>query len=294
MIGKMASPRLNGPRPTLDSRRDVARPDLVEVGLAGSVAASRYVAGVAMRCAVPRVPIRKAGDAAAVAVSELLHGEDFEVFENVADWSWGRCGSDRYLGWAPSSALADPGPAVDYRITARIAPVFAAPDIKAPVLMELPFGARVAGAAGDRFLAVFGSGFVHVRHLAALPHDPVAVARLFVGTPYLWGGRTGDGIDCSGLVQAALLACDIACPRDSDQQRDELGAAVAFADRSGGDLVFFPGHVGFLTADDRLLHANAHWMATVEEPLADVVARLVAAGVAEPVTAIRRVCLPPR
>ncbi len=289
MNGQLPSPRLNGPRPTLDLRRDVARPDLVEVGLAASVAAARYVAGVMMRCQVPRVAIRKAGDAATVAVSELLFGEDFEVFEIAGDWSWGRCGVDRYLGWVPSAILADPGPALEHRITARIAPVFAGADIKAPVLMELPFGARLAGTVGERFVAVTGGGFVHNRHITGLRADPVAVARLFLGTPYLWGGRTGDGIDCSGLVQAALLACGIAAPRDSDQQRDEIGMAVAFADRRPGDLVFFPGHVGLLTDGDRLLHANAHWMSTVEEPLSDVVARLLAAGVDTPVTGVRRI-----
>jgi cell wall-associated NlpC family hydrolase len=173
-------------------------------------------------------------------------------------------------------------------VTARVAPVFAAADIKAPVVLELPFGARVAGAAGERFFAC-AAGFIHNRHLAAAPATPIEVARLFTGAPYLWGGRTPLGVDCSGLVQAALAACGIAAPRDSDQQLGGLGVAADFEARDAGDLVFFPGHVGILATRDRLLHANAHWMATVEEPLADVIARLHAAGVAEPVTGVRRV-----
>ncbi|WP_426169540.1 NlpC/P60 family protein [Sandarakinorhabdus sp. DWP1-3-1] len=244
-----------------------------------------------MRCTAARVPVRAAPDDLATATSELLFGEDFEVFDCAGDWSWGRCGTDRYIGWVTTAALAEPVGTSDLRITARIAPVFATADIKAPVVMELPFGARIAGVAGERFLALVGGGFVHLRHVAALPRDPIAVARLFLGTPYLWGGRTGDGIDCSGLVQAALLACEVACPRDSDQQLAEVGDTVDPADRRRGDLVFFPGHVGLLTDGDRLLHANAHWMATVEEPLADVVGRLAASGVAVPVTGVKRVPL---
>jgi cell wall-associated NlpC family hydrolase len=82
------------------------------------------------------------------------------------------------------------------------------------------------------------------------------------------------GVDCSGLVQAVLAAGGVQTPRDSDQQLVALGAALAFNDRAAGDIVFFPGHVGILVAGDRLLHANAHWMAVVEEPLADVIARI--------------------
>lgn len=285
--------RLTGPRPPLDPRRQIARPDLVEIGLAGMVSAARYVEGIAMRCAAPRTAVRKAGEAGAIAVSELLFGENFEVFESVGagstGWCYGRCGVDRYVGWVLSAALVEPCGTPAARITARLAPLFSAPDIKAPVIAELPFGARLAGQAGERFLAVAGGGFIHNRHLAALPAEPLSVARVFAGTPYLWGGRTPAGVDCSGLVQAALLACGVSCPRDADQQRDELGATIAFGDRQAGDLLFFPGHVGFLTGRNLLFHANAHWMSTVEEPLVDVTARLHAAGVAEPVTGVRRI-----
>ncbi|MFZ4688413.1 MAG: C40 family peptidase [Polymorphobacter sp.] len=281
--------RLSGPRPALDPRRHIARPDLVDIALAGCVAAARYVEPQRLRCHTARTPMRKSGDAAAVAVSELLCGEDFDVFETVDGWAFGRSVGDNYTGWVAAAALDEAADLALQRITARCAPVFATADIKAPVLAELPFGARVAGVAGDRFLALASGGFVHLRHLAAVPADDLAVARLFSGAPYLWGGRTPAGVDCSGLVQAALAACAIGCPRDSDQQRDEVGQAVAFDDRAAGDLVFFPGHVGMLATRDRLFHANAHWMATVEEPLADVIARLAATGVAEPVTGVRRV-----
>jgi cell wall-associated NlpC family hydrolase len=280
--------RLTGPRPKLDPRAHVFRGDFADVALAGELAAHHYVEPVAMRCTAARTALRKAGDAGATAVSELLCGEDFDLFDISGDWAFGRSAADRYTGWVALAALDEPGPAPTHRISARVAPVFASADIKAPVLRELPFGARVAGDAGEKFLALAGGGFVHLRHIAPPPATPIEVARLFTGAPYLWGGRTPLGVDCSGLVQAALAATGTACPRDSDQQLAALGTAVAFAERAAGDLVFFPGHVGILATRDRLFHANAHWMATVEEPLDDVIARLLGSGIETPVTCVRR------
>jgi hypothetical protein len=279
--------RLRGPRPRLDPRAHVFRGDFADVALAGEVAAHHYVAPVAMRCAVPRTAVRKAGDAGATAVSELLFGEDFDLFDLAGDWGFGRTAADRYTGWVAMAALGAPGEAPTERISARVAPVFAAADIKAPVLMELPFGARVAGARGEKFLALAGGGFVHLRHVSRPPEDYIEVARLFIGAPYLWGGRTPLGVDCSGLVQAALAAGGVQAPRDSDQQLAALGTEVAFEARAAGDIVFFPGHVGILVPGDRLLHANAFWMAAVEEPLADVIARIGDGAV----TGVRRVAL---
>lgn len=279
---------LIAPRPRLDPRCDLARPDLVEIDLAGVIAAARYVAPLALRASVPQVMLRKAAAADSVAVSELLLGEDFDVFDAEGDWLFGRNPYDRYLGWVPAAAVAPRVGDAGQAITARSAPCFAQPDIKAPVTALLPFGARVTPTIEGKFAAVAG-GFVHLAHLAPLRSpDPLRVAQRFAGAPYVWGGRTPAGVDCSGLVQAALAACGVKAPRDSDQQLAALGSAIAFNDRAAGDLIFFPGHVGILSSRDRLFHANAHWMTTLDEPLADVIARLHAAGVAEPVSGVRR------
>lgn len=282
------SARLQGPRPKLDPRSHVFRGDFADVALAGQLSAHNYVAPLPLRCRTARTPIRKAGDAAATAVSELLFGEDFDLFDIQGEWGFGRSAADRYTGWVALAALAEPGPEPTHRISARLAPVFASADIKAAVLQEMTFGAKVTGTAGEKFLALDGGGFVHLRHIAPPPVTPIDVARLFTGAPYLWGGRTPLGVDCSGLVQAALAATGTACPRDSDQQLAALGSGVAFEGRAAGDLVFFPGHVGILASRDRLFHANAHWMSTLEEPLDDVIGRLVAAGVETPVTGVKR------
>jgi hypothetical protein len=265
--------RLAAPRQLLDPRSHIATAGCVDIALAGVVAAASYVAPATLACRVPRTAMRRAGDAAATAVSELLWGEAFDMFDSADGWGFGRSAHDRYTGWVRLTALGEPTGGAVQMVTARLAPVFAAADIKAPVTAELPFGARVAGVADGAFLALASGGCVHRRHLSPPPATPLAVAERFLGAPYLWGGRTPQGVDCSGLVQAALGACGIACPRDSDQQRMRLGQAVSYADRGRGDIICFPGHVGLLVDAETLLHANAHWMATVVEPLADVVAR---------------------
>ncbi|WP_439533249.1 C40 family peptidase [Polymorphobacter sp.] len=273
----LAAVRLQGPRPRLDPRNHVARPDLVDIALAGQVAAARYTAPQPMVCAWPQVPMRGAADVAASAVSELLHGEGFDLFDIVEDWGFGRSAYDRYTGWVPIAALAEPAsePALPHRITARSAPLFSAPDIKSAIDRLLPMGSHISAVPAGRFLALTGGGFIHAAHAAPLAGpDLLSVARRFLGAPYVWGGRSPHGVDCSGLVQASLGLCGVSAPRDSDQQRDGLGIAMPFEARAAGDLIFFPGHVGIIAPGDRLLHANAHWMTVCEEPLADVLGRL--------------------
>jgi cell wall-associated NlpC family hydrolase len=176
-------------------------------------------------------------------------------------------------------------------VTVPLALVFANADIKAPVVTALPIGARVAGQDEGSFLRV-EEGYIHQRHVAgldAIETDPVAVAERLIGSPYRWGGRGGDGIDCSGLVQRSLELAGIVAPRDSDMQRDQLGEALSEdVPLRRGDILFFPGHVGMMADSEHLLHANAYWMSTVIEPLADVVDRLKPAH-PQPIVARKRI-----
>lgn len=263
---------LKGPAQRFEPREWFAGPEHVELALAGDIASVRFVEPRSLVCTAPRVMLRAAADAEAPAVSELLLGETFEIVDTKAGFALGRCSQDRYIGWAPFDALALPAAAPKHRVTARQAPLFAAASIKAAVLADLPHGAQLSGELDGDFLALAGGGFVHRRHVEAPPASRFAAAALFMGAPYLWGGRTLAGVDCSGLVQAALAAEGIALRRDSDLQLEQ-GEPVKFAARAAGDLVFFPGHVGLLLENDLLCHANAHWMAVVTEPLADVIAR---------------------
>ena len=234
--------------------------------------------------------VRSAPSLAARAVSQLVRGERFALLDLAGGWAWGRCLHDDYVGYLPATALG-PLPDPTHIVTAPLALVFVQADIKAPVAARLPIGTLVEGRENGGFLAT-ADGFIHVRHVepaGAAGGDPVGVAERLIGWPYLWGGRGAGGVDCSGLVQRALGVAGIAAPRDSDQQRDSIGRALDDAEPlRRGDLVFFPGHVGMMVDGDRLIHATAHWMAVVVEPLADVVARL-APDHARPISARRRI-----
>lgn len=230
-------------------------------------------------CLAARAPLRASPSAEARAVSELLRGETFAVVDASGDWAWGFARADHYVGYVPLAALG-PVKAATHIVSAPAALAFAQADIKAPLVERLPMGARIAALSDEGAFIATDNGFIHRRHLApieAREGDPVAVAERLIGAPYLWGGRSGDGIDCSGLVQLALARAGIAAPRDTDQQQAALGEPLPEgAPPERGDLVFWPGHVGMMADGERLLHANAHWMMVTIEPLADVIARLPA------------------
>jgi cell wall-associated NlpC family hydrolase len=224
----------------------------------------------------------------------VLFGEPFRVLDRAGGFAFGQAGKDGYCGWLPETALG-PEETPTHWIAARASHLYPEPRVQARERMALPHGARVrvTGIAGN--WAETPAGFVPAAHLRAwgdwLP-DPVAAARLLLGTPYLWGGNSAAGIDCSGLVQGAFLAAGRAMPPDSDLQAG-VGHAVAEGEEAAGDLVCWKGHVALVTAPGRIIHATAHGMTTTEEALPAVIARIAAAG-GGPVTARRRPAgLPP-
>ena len=266
---------LDGPTRALDARVNAFRGDIADIALAGTLFAPHYASPLA-RVATSTTMIRTVPGHHAEASSQLLPGEGFAVLDLSGGWAWGYSAHDHYVGYVVADALGFPIEAI-HRIAVRQALVFASPSIKAPAIGTLPFAARIAGTAGDAFIET-AAGYVHKRHVApvdGLETDAVSVAELFLGMPYLWGGRGGDGVDCSGLVQIALAATGVAAPRDTDMQRESLGDKLPEEARlRRGDIVNFPGHVGLMVDENQLIHANAHWMKVVIEPLADVVARL--------------------
>ena len=280
---------LDGVSQNYDARVKAIRPDLADVALAGLYFAPHYAAAAERGVTAPSVFVRGSADAAATAITELLHGESFHMLDARGGWAWGYCGHDHYVGYVPQAALGEPIAATHE--TTGATPLFAAADIKSPILALYPAHARLTGTAEGDFLAT-ENGFVHARHVrpvAETESDWVAVAERHLGSPYIWGGRGGLGHDCSGLVQVALAACGIVAPRDTDQQAEAIGTLLDDnAQLRRGDIIFFPGHVGLMIDGQRLIHANAHWMAVTIEPLSDVIARL-ADKHERPVTARRRV-----
>lgn len=280
---------------TLDPRLTPARPDLAARHLEGAVSAERFVAGTPFRVVRPAAPVRGTPDPQAPLVTEALFGEGVTVYETTMEgWAWGQLDADSYVGWLPAEALAPAGPPPTHKVAALRTPVFPGPSIKLPPDDLLSLGCRLAvTGTHERFAVTAEGGFVFAGHLApldAFEDDFVAVAARFLGAAYLWGGRSSLGLDCSGLVQVALNACGLACPRDTDLQEKALGAEVAFsgagAELRRGDLLYWPGHVGIVEDEATLLHATAHFMSVVREPLATALARIAAAGT--PLRSVRR------
>lgn len=279
-----------------DPRLTPARPDLAAKHLDGQVAAARFVEGRAYEVVAGRAPVRKTPAADAEMLTEVLAGERVTVYELGEDgFAWGQLAADGYVGYVPTAALGPPGPPPTHRVTALRTHVLPAPSVRRPPLDWLPFGSRVAIVrTAGAFAVTAAGGFVPLAHLApveTLQTDPVAVAERFLGAPYLWGGKTVAGLDCSGLVQVALAACGIVCPRDTDMQEKALGRPLDTPIDLGalhrGDLVFWKGHMALVRDPATLLHANAHHMAVAIEPVADAVARIAASG-GGTITSVRR------
>jgi cell wall-associated NlpC family hydrolase len=278
-----------------DPRVTPTRADLAAKYLEGTVTAARYVEGRIFEVIEPQAPLRLEPRPDAALSTEALKGERVTIYDsNDEGWAWGQLTADNYVGWLPANALGVPGVAPTHKVTALRTLAFPGPSIKLPPLEALPLGARLAVARIEDRMAVLQSGaYVPAIHLAQVEQnesDFVAVAERFAGVPYLWGGKTALGLDCSGLVQVALTACGVPCPRDSDMQEAALGAPIAsdngYAGLKRGDLVYWKGHVGIMRDPESLLHANEFQMAVVAEPLSEAVVRIAGSGAN--ITGIRR------
>jgi cell wall-associated NlpC family hydrolase len=277
-----------------DPRLTPARPDLAAKYLQGKVEAERFVEGEAFEIADPLAPLRERPSTDAALLTQALKGERVTIYDhNGEGFAWGQLNSDGYVGWLPDRALAKPAATPTHKVTALRTFAFPGPSIKLPPAETLVLGAFVAVIREDGPFAVTREGWYlprqHLGHVDRFVEDFVAVAERFVGTPYLWGGKSGFGIDCSGLVQVALNAAGTGCPRDSDMQQDGLGRPLGleeFNQLRRGDLMFWKGHVAIVRDAGTIVHANAHHMATAIENTGDAIARIKAAG--SEITAVKR------
>jgi len=270
----------------LDPRFHAYRSDLAAAHLKGKVEAPRFDGGVRRQVVAPSACLRREPRHDAPLDTEALMGETLVLYDEDEGWAWVQLERDDYVGYVPYEALGMTLRAPTHRVTALRAFVFPGPDIKLPPIATLSLNAGLT-VTGERegFLELATGGMVHARQAAAWDQtadDFVAVAARFIGTPYLWGGRTAQGIDCSGLVQIALEAAGRSAPRNSDLQAEALGAPLKgefdAAKLARGDLVFWTGHVGIMVDERQFLHASAYHMETVIEPLADAVGRIAALG----------------
>jgi len=277
-----------------DKRTTPIRGDLADISLAGKLFAPHYAVPMLRTGIAPVTEIHAEPHATAMPVSALMHGEEFAVLDVAGDWAWGYCLHDNYLGYLRFAELGADFDAT-HIVSAPATLVVAAPSTKAPVVARYPMGAQLAcgePSACGTYLAC-ENGFVpaaHVSEIGDVAASPADLAERLVGTPYSWGGRSGDAIDCSGLVQLVFGLKGILAPRDADMQQAEFGEELPEdAALVRGDLVFFPGHVGIMADAEQIIHANGTAMAVSVESLADAAARFAEHD--QPIVARKRVAM---
>ncbi|MFS4581396.1 C40 family peptidase [Phaeobacter sp. C3_T13_0] len=277
-----------------DPRRTPANDRVIAAHLSQTSGDRSVVEGQPARIGVPVVDLLRQPNGA--RDRQLLLGADVLAFERRDGWAFVQAVYDDYVGYVPSSALTEDAEPVTHRVCTPATHAYSTADMKSADLCSLSYGSKLAVISTTEKFAKTDQGYVpahHLRPLAELDANAVSVAELFLGTPYLWGGNSRLGIDCSGLVQTAMQACGVNCPGDSDQQERELGTSIQLgntpvpADLRRGDLLFWKGHVALMQDSETMIHANAYHMAVALEPVAGAVERIMSQGDG-PVTAHRR------
>ena len=272
-----------------DRRLTPARVDLAAAHLDGSVDSARFAEPTPMQIKAAIIPLRPAPDASVGLDTVLLYGERFDVYDAAEGWCWGQAPRDKYVGYVPQAALSEDMVKATHTVSVPTTHLYPQASIKTEPVAALWMTSLVAPSSiGDEFAEV-GGLFVPAQHLSPLADtasDWVAVAETFLHAPYVWGGKTAAGIDCSGLVQVALTQAGIDAPRDSDMQQ-AIGEDVSRDDLRRGDLLFWKGHVGMMADAETLLHATAFSMQVMREPVA-VTRERIEGGLGLPLLAAKR------
>jgi cell wall-associated NlpC family hydrolase len=268
------------------ARLHAVRSDLADARLKGEVAAERFVAGRPARISTSVADMCKAPRPDAGVNTQLLFGDDVLVFEDAEGWAWIQAERDGYVGYVADTGLGARDHAPTHIVSVPRTFLYPGPDLRFPISGQLSMGSAVtvtgAGETRGTHYATLPSGQAiisgHLRPIGEAAADYVSVAETFLGTPYLWGGASGFGIDCSALVQLAMLMAGRQVLRDSDMQAATIGEPLDpgpdFAGLRRGDLVFWKGHVAIMTDAETMIHANGHTMLVSREGLKDAVARI--------------------
>ena len=285
---------------TFDRRLHAYRDDLADMALKGRVNSQRFVAAKPYHVAAAIAPVHPSPSHEADLDTQALGGEAIDVFEIGDAWAWGQLRGDGYVGYLPAAALALGAPVdATHKVSSPHAFAYTEPTARSRPVKSMLFGTTFQVRADlPEFLELSSGGFIgasHAEPVDAIATDYVATMQAFLGTPYLWGGKSALGVDCSGLVQLALLKAGIRCPRDTDMQARDLPGGVDISATSTeatagalqrGDIVYWPRHVGVMVDDAMLIHANGGRMATTIDPFVEVAARADADG--RPISAIKR------
>lgn len=256
----------------MDRRLTPATPRIAHISLQGQIDAPAFTTGETLQIAAPLVDLLRSPFGP--RERQLWLGEDFTVVDRDQAHAFGFAAKDGYCGWLPEGVL-EQAPPVTHWVASTGTHLYAQPKASSQNLSALPMGARVAVLDYVGAYAQTTQGFVPAAHLLPLGtylSDPVSVAEMFLHSPYLWGGNSRAGLDCSGLAQIAHLACGMDLPADSDLQ--ETAGRVVQGDFQRGDLLFWKGHVALAVDSQRLIHANGHTMSVAYETIADAIARI--------------------